>query len=95
MSSVWRIDAASALWTQASATGFGDFLTVAELQRLRLWFQRRHVLCHRQGIVDQTYIDRSGDRGYAVGQRLVIRDRDVLELVELLAKLAAGLWSLV
>jgi len=40
------------------------------------------VLGHKQGIVDQPYIDRSGDTNYAVGQRLVIREQDVLELVD-------------
>lgn len=62
---------------------------------MRLLFQRRHVLSHRQGLVDQTYIDRSGDTTYAVGQRLVVRDADVLELADLLGKLAAGLKTLV
>lgn len=90
-----RLDDASALWGQASGKSFADFLNAGELGRLKVYFQRRHVVSHRQGIVDQTYIDKSGDGSYAVGQRLVVRDRDVLELVELLARLAAGLRSLV
>lgn len=90
-----RLDDASALWQQATQKSYADFLSVGELQRMKVWFERRHVLSHRQGIVDQKYIDRSGDRSYADGQRLVVRDGDVLELVELLAKLAAGLRSLV
>lgn len=90
-----RLDDASAMWREASGKCYADFVSAAELNRLKLLFERRHVLSHRQGIVDQKYIDRSGDRGYAVGQRLVVRDGDVLELVGLLAKLAAGLRSLV
>lgn len=90
-----RLDDASALWSQAAGKSYPDFLDAGELRRLKLLFQRRHVLSHRQGIVDQAYIDRSGDRTYAVGQRLVLRDADVLELTSLLAKLAAGLRSLV
>lgn len=90
-----RIDDASVLWQQASGKGYGDFLGAPEMQQLNVWFQRRHVLSHRQGFVDKAYINRSGDRTYAVGQRLVVRDGDILELVELLAKLAAGLRSLV
>jgi hypothetical protein len=90
-----RLDDASALWEEASGKSYGNILNNPELERLKHWFQRRHVLSHGQGIVDQTYIDRSGDRGYAVGQRLVVRDRDVLDFIELLAKLAAGLRELV
>ena len=90
-----RVDDASQLWAQASGKGYGDFMTAAELTRMKLLFQRRHVLSHRQGIVDQPYIDKSGDTSYAVGQRLVVRDGDVLELVDLLEKLSGGLRTLV
>jgi len=90
-----RVDDAASLWQQASGRGYESFLSTHELQRLKLLFQRRHVLSHRQGIVDQTYIDRSGDASYAVGQRLVTRDADVIELVALLRKLVTGLRTLV
>lgn len=90
-----RVDDASALWRQSAGKGFGDFLSAGELQRLKVLVQRRHVFSHQQGIVDQAYIDRSGDRTYSVGQRLVVRGADVLELVELLAKLTAGLRGLI
>jgi len=56
-----RIDEASNLWRQASGKGFEQFLTDAEIRRMKIHFQRRHVLAHRQGLVDQDYIDRSGD----------------------------------
>jgi uncharacterized Zn finger protein (UPF0148 family) len=90
-----RVDDASTLWQQASGTGYEAFLTPTELRRMKLLFQRRHVLSHRQGNVDQSYIDRSGDMSYAVGQRLVTRDDDVIELVALLRKLVGGLRTLV
>lgn len=90
-----RLDDGSSLWLQASGRDYGNFLNAGELQRLKLLFQRRHVLSHCQGIVDEAYIEKSGDTSYAVGQRLVVRDRDVLELVELLAKLTGGLRNLV
>jgi hypothetical protein len=90
-----RVDDASSLWQQASGSGYESFLSTHELQRLKLLFQRRHVLSHRQGIVDQAYVDRSGDTSYAAGQRLVTRDADVIELVALLRKLVASLRTLV
>jgi uncharacterized Zn finger protein (UPF0148 family) len=90
-----RVDDASQLWQQASGKSYSDFLAAGDIQRIKLLFQRRHVLSHRQGIVDQAYITKSGDRSYAVGQRLVVRDAEVLELVDLLGKLATGLRSLV
>ncbi|MDB5355232.1 MAG: hypothetical protein JWN24_1685 [Phycisphaerales bacterium] len=89
-----RLDDASNLWLSASGKAYGDFLPPTDLTRMKLLFQRRHVFSHRQGIVDQPYISRSGDTGYAVGQRLVVRDADVLELATLLRILACGLRTL-
>ncbi len=86
-----RLDEASTLWKEASGKGYTDILGDEELQQLKLMFQRRHVLSHRQGVVDQVYIDRSGDVGYAVGQRLVVADSDVTNLVAIVEKLVAGL----
>ena len=90
-----RVDDASALWAQATGKSYEDFLSPEELRRMNLLFQRRHVLSHRQGIVDQQYIDRSGDMTYAVGQRLIAKESDVLELVDLVEKLTTGLRRLV
>lgn len=90
-----RLDDASALWQRACGKGYGYFVSQGEMLRLRVLFERRHVLSHRQGIVDQKYIDRSGDQTYAVGQRVGVRDGDVLGFVNLLAKIATGLRSLV
>jgi hypothetical protein len=90
-----RIDDGSQLWLQACGKGYEAFLTTDELRKLKLYFQRRHVFSHRQGIVDQLYINKSGDATYAVGQRLVARDSDMLELVDLLKKLSDGIRTLV
>lgn len=89
-----RIDDHSTLWRDATGSGFEAFLSSSQLNELKLRFQQRHVLGHGQGIVDQRYIDRSGDTSYSVGQRLVVKDREVLSLVELVELLAAGLRAL-
>jgi uncharacterized Zn finger protein (UPF0148 family) len=90
-----RLDDASALWQRVCGYGYGDFLSASELQRLKILFQHRHVLSHQQGIVDQTYLDHSGDLSYKVGQRLVVRGSEVIEFVALLRKLATNLRGLV
>tara|TARA_R110002096_G_scaffold416993_2_gene620473 strand:- start:421 stop:1458 length:1038 start_codon:yes stop_codon:yes gene_type:complete len=90
-----RVDDASALWRAASGSGYGQFLSSTELDDFRRLVQQRHVLGHRQGIVDQKYRDKSGDTTYAIGQRLVVQDGHVLTLVALVEKLTAGLRGLV
>ncbi len=58
-------------------------------------YQQRHLLAHCEGIVDQDYINKSGDTTYAVGQRLVIRGGAVSRLAELVAKLTEEVRKLV
>ena len=83
-----RIDEASELWRAACAEGYEDWLDGPELSDLKLLFQRRHLLLHTDGIVDQAYLDRSGDTDYQLGQRIVVSPSDVRRLVHLVKKLA-------
>ena len=86
-----RIDDASKWWRDSVGSGYDSWLDSTEIARLRVLYQRRHLLVHRQGIVDQIYLDRSGDCAYQLSQRIVVRTDDVTELASLLEKLAAGL----
>lgn len=81
----------SALWREAVGKRYEDMLPSAELREMEVFFQQRHLINHRNGIVDQEYIDRSGDRSYDVGQRLVVQESAVLRLAELLSRLAGQL----
>lgn len=72
-----RLDESSQLWQDATGKGYEDMLEENELECLRVFFQQRHLLVHREGVVDQVYIDRSHDTRYAVGQRIVIHPEDV------------------
>lgn len=89
-----RLDDASGLWFAATGKQYTDFISSAELDRMKLHFQRRHVFSHKQGLVDQAYLDKSADSSYAVGQRLVAKSADVLDLIAVLKKLVAGLQTL-
>jgi hypothetical protein len=86
-----RLDDGSDLFTKATGRRFGSVLTAAELDELRRFFQQRHVLVHQDGIVDQQYVDRSGDQSYGVGQRLVVRADAVRRAAELIERLAASI----
>ena len=83
------------LWRKATSTGYSDILSSAEFHELSIYFQRRHLLAHRDGIVDQVYINRTGDCSLKAGQRLRIKGNDVLSLVRLLRKLADGIEKIV
>jgi hypothetical protein len=83
----------SALWQAASGKQYSDYMTLAELNTLTRYFQQRHVLAHRQGLVDANYITRSGDTSYRIGQRLVVREASMHECLALVEKLARGIAS--
>jgi|KBSMisStaDraftv2_1062788.scaffolds.fasta_scaffold821167_2 hypothetical protein len=82
-----RLSEASSLWREAVGKGYEDFLDTKELFDLRMLFQRRHLLMHRDGVVDADYIQKSADHDYAIGQRIIVREGDVFRLVFLVGKL--------
>lgn len=81
----------SGLWKLVTSKGYEDLLTHREMMLLEQLFQKRHLIAHRNGIVDQEYISKSRDTAYTVGQRIVISESNVQELAEILAKLASAL----
>jgi uncharacterized Zn finger protein (UPF0148 family) len=88
-----RLDDGSRLWKKACGKGYGDWLDGNGLQDLKILFQRRHILVHNEGIVDEKYIERSGDTTYRAGQRIVVTASDIRHLVDLIGRLAAGFRS--
>jgi uncharacterized Zn finger protein (UPF0148 family) len=90
-----NISESSALWLSAVGQGYENMISLAELQQVDGLFQKRHLIAHRNGIVDQEYIDKSGDQTYSIGQRLVVQEANVLRLADLLSRLAAELRKVV
>jgi len=81
------------LWRAAIGSDYDQMLAESELNALERYFQQRHLLAHKDGIVDQQYVEHSGDTSYAVGQRLVIRANAVEDLGTLVQRLAGELRS--
>ncbi len=91
-----RLDGGSdgdTLWKAATGKSYVDYLGSADYARLRMYFQRRHLLAHANGFVDQRYVDRSGDTTYAVGQRLVVRADELEEFARVVETIVVGMQS--
>jgi Zn finger protein HypA/HybF involved in hydrogenase expression len=86
-----RIDEGSELWRSAVGQGYETWLSAQELTFLKILYQKRHILAHNEGVVDQRYIEKSGDAAYKPGQRRVVSKGDVEMLLSLLEKLGSGL----
>ena len=61
---------------------------------MNLLFQRRHIIEHNAGIIDEKYVEKSSDPAYVVGQRIIVRKEDAQELLRIIKKLSMGLKSL-
>jgi hypothetical protein len=71
-------------WKDLVNESYSDWLSEKDFNKLNELFQIRHLLSHTEGIVDQNYIDKSGDKTYKVGQRIVVKEGDVLILIKLI-----------
>ena len=56
-------------------------------------FNRRHILTHNAGRVDQEYLDRTLDSGVRLNQKVVVRSREVARLISLLKTAASNLFE--
>lgn len=80
-----RLSDGSQLWVELVGEGYEDWVSKEDYSKLIKCFQQRHCLQHKEGIVDQEYIDKSKDKSYAVGQHLIIKEKDILEYARIVA----------
>lgn len=83
-----RLKQGSELWRQILGEGYENWLSIGELEELNVLFQKRHILEHKNGIIDEDYIKKSFDTTYKVGQRVVIKENDILRMLRLVSILA-------
>lgn len=81
------VDKGSQFFEAATGKEYSDWLTNSELVFMKIMFQKRHLLEHNDGMVDQKYIDNSKDDSYSVGQRIIIKESDAYSLLNILRKL--------
>ena len=70
---------------------YENWLTEKELRYMEIMFQRRHLLEHNAGIVDEKYLNKTRDSSYLAGQRIVVQKADVLGLLEIIRTLGSGI----
>jgi uncharacterized Zn finger protein (UPF0148 family) len=86
-----RIEPASELWRRKIGAGYEDWLSDAQLQEMKMLYQRRHLLAHSEGMVDDMYLQKSQDNSYKAGQRIVVKEKDVRSLIDYVSTIASGL----
>jgi len=68
-------------------------LTADEWQPAVRGFQKRHLVAHKMGVVDQDYIAKTGDTQAVVGRKIGIAADEVRGLLRIISKLARSLSS--
>ena len=81
----------STIWQMAFGKSYMDHLNPIEFAALVRYFQQRHLLAHKEGLVDADYLTKGGDASYQPGQRLVVRKASVQECLDIIEKLSTGL----
>ena len=88
------VDKGSKLFEEETGKKYSDWLTAGELAFIKLMFQRRHLLEHNNGMVDQQYLNKSGDTSYSLGQRIIVKEVDAHSLLAILRKLGNSITTL-
>jgi hypothetical protein len=63
----------------------------ADRQFVNLMMQRRHIVTHNAGKVDQDYLDDSGDNFCRLNERIRIRSAEIKRLLPLIRKMCDNL----
>lgn len=89
-----RVEEGSRLFEKETGRKYSDWLSLGELNSMKVMFQRRHLLEHNNGMVDQLYLDKSQDTSYSLGQRIVVKVSDAYALLDVVRKLGNGLMEI-
>jgi hypothetical protein len=60
---------------------------------LNRMFNRRHVLIHNGGRIDQAYLDNTSDTSVRLNQKIVVRSNEIRRLIPLLRTCAQNLFQ--
>ena len=87
------LDKGSELFECLTGKAYSEWVSTDQLKFLFLMFQRRHLLEHNNGLIDQRYLDKTNDPGYKMGERIIVRVDEVRKLHAIILALCNGLLS--
>ena len=72
---------------------FGDVLVADEWENVCRVFQKRHLLAHKMGVVDEDYIKKTNDSQAIVGRKISVSRNEVIATINLIEKLGKRLFQ--
>lgn len=82
-----RLYDGSQLFKWSTGKEYTDLISNSEYKLLIKCFQKRHCFQHNEGIVDEDYLNKSGDITYSLGQHLNITESEAIEYLTITEKL--------
>ena len=82
------------LWKDLVGKGYTDWISEDEYKMLIKCFQQRHILQHKDGLVDQDYITKSRDTSYLIGQHIVVNEKDILSYLRIVTTIGKEILAL-
>lgn len=72
---------------------FADALRPDEWDAARRAFQKRHLLAHKMGVIDDDYIQKANDPGAVLGRRIALSQEEVEGSISIVGALGRRLFS--
>ena len=72
----------SKAFKQIYGFAYSDIFDDNKINKLNILFNKRHLLEHKSGIVDKSYISKTEDKSQKIGQRIIIIKSDALFMIE-------------
>jgi hypothetical protein len=77
-------------WAGDSVTP-GRMVPQSDLPSIKMMIQKRHILMHNGGIVDQEYLDLSGDSEVQLGERIRVSSKEVKRFIDCVRAMGTNL----
>lgn len=75
------------------AIDFADVLTPDQWAQACRVFQKRHLLAHKMGVIDEDYVRKANDPGAVVGRKIAISNHEVIATIDLIESLGERLFE--
>lgn len=75
------------------ALDFGDVLGANDWEKICRVFQKRHLLAHRMGVVDDDYLKKANDSQAVLGRKISVSRDEVITTISLIEKLGKRLFQ--
>jgi hypothetical protein len=72
---------------------FGDALTPEQWEYICRIFQKRHLLAHKMGVIDEDYVQKAKDPGAIAGRKIRVSYEEVTSSIDLVDALGRRLFS--